>query len=137
MKVRLTAKYLLMTFSALLTSALCAEDIFDIPVMDDAIVFANFNDNTPAVIKIFPSNYVESVSEPKSIAASADKIHASRQARLDQMKRQSIFAPPAHKENAQDKVVHHATINPKMVVDHTNYTNDGGAHYTVVFHGVV
>jgi len=55
MEVRSTAKYLSLTFSALLTSALCAEDIFDIPVIDDAIIFASFNDKTPAVINYFTS----------------------------------------------------------------------------------
>jgi hypothetical protein len=55
MKVKLTAKYLLFAFSTLLAPSVFAENILEIPVMDDAIVFADFNDKAPAVINYFTS----------------------------------------------------------------------------------
>jgi len=82
MKVRLTAKYLLMTFSALLTSALCAEDIFDIPVMDDAIVFANFNDNTPAVINYYTSMTVKDIIDFYKMTYGEIAYHERKRGRL-------------------------------------------------------
>ena len=55
MKVKLTAKYLLFAFSTLLAPSVFAENILEISVMDDAIVFADFNDKAPAVINYFTS----------------------------------------------------------------------------------
>ena len=63
MKVKLTAKYLLFAFSTLLAPSVFAENILEISVMDDAIVFADFNDKAPAVI-----NYFTSTTEKMSFA---------------------------------------------------------------------
>ena len=60
-------------------------------------------DDTTKTLKSFPSNYVERVEEEEKKTTSIPK-QGNRAARLDQMKRQSIFAPP----------INHSTINPKL-----------------------
>ena len=70
-------------------------------------------------IKIFPSNYVERVTEPKPKATVP-----SREKRLNQMKRQSIFAPPESKGASQNGI-NHSTINPTINKGGTRHRKGG------------
>jgi hypothetical protein len=82
MDVKLTAKYVSLTFSALLASTVFAEEVFDIPVMDDAIIFASFNDKAPAVINYYTSMTVKEVINFYKVTYGKILYHERKRGRL-------------------------------------------------------
>tara|TARA_B110000090_G_scaffold206659_1_gene256497 strand:- start:1662 stop:2072 length:411 start_codon:yes stop_codon:yes gene_type:complete len=82
MEVKLIAKYLSFTFLALFISAVYAEDTLDIPVMDDAIVFASFNDKAPAVINYFTSMTAKEIISFYKISYGEISHHERKRGRL-------------------------------------------------------
>ena len=82
MRVKLKANYISLTFLALFSLTVSAEKTFDIPVMDDAIIFADFNDKIPAVINYFTSMTVADITGFYKIAYGEISYQEAKRGRL-------------------------------------------------------
>jgi len=82
MRVKLKTNYISLTFLALFSLTVSAEKAFDIPVMDDAIIFADFNDKTPAVINYFTSTTVADITGFYKIAYGEISYQEAKRGRL-------------------------------------------------------